>query len=296
MPVDPYDVITPLLMANSPDLRAGGKFILPGWLEPRPGGEALPLVNIEQYRDFIDRDEIAVFVTRCKKWIQETIFPDTPCMIAVDHAMTAAPIAALSEKIGSANLAVVIIDSHFDALPPHLRAPEDVAAPVCGTSNCGSFIASLVKQGIIEPENIYVVGVSDYPPEDVTGPYAIEYHALIKQGINIIPKSTEDNLIVRELSRALMKNNASHLYISLDADVGAYTCMNAVRFPDFKGLSKETILGVASVLRNIIQTGKFQLAGIDVAEIDVHLLGLPGPDGSLDQTENICAEFISAII
>ena len=99
MPVDPYDVIAPLLMTNLPDLKIGGKFKLPGWLEPRPNEEALPLVNVEQYRDFIDRDEITVFVTRCKEWIQETIFPDTPCMIAVDHAMTSAPLTALSEEI-----------------------------------------------------------------------------------------------------------------------------------------------------------------------------------------------------
>ncbi len=296
MPVDPYDALTPLITAISPDVTLGGKFSLPGWLGPRPGEKDFPLVNVEQYRKFIDREEIAVFVNKCKEWIEKTIFPDIPCMITVDHAMTAAPLTALSKKIGPENLVVVIIDSHLDAIPSHLRVPEGVDAPSCGTQNCGSFIAFLIEQGAIVPENIYVVGVSDYPPEGVTGPYATAYHSLIAQGITVLPKINEESLIVQTLKRELLKNKASHLYVSLDADAGAFTCMNAVRFLDFKGLEKETIMGIAGVIQSYIQNGKFQLAGIDVAEVDVHLLGLPGPDGSLDQTEKICAEFISAII
>ena len=80
--------------------------------------------------------------------------------------------------------------------------------------------------------------------------------------------------------------------MSLDADAGACTCMNAVRFLDTKGLQEKTILGLANLMRKLINSGRFELIGLDTAEVDVHFLHLHDPQEIPDKTDQICAEFI----
>lgn len=297
LPYDPYDVIVPLLKKTSGNnIILQGKLDLPGWLTPRPSLEDITLVRAENYKKFIDNGDIQSYTDACSDFIKKNIFPDTPCMIGVDHAMAAGPLMAISKAVGPSNLAVIVIDSHFDAIPSHLRALPGSFAPKCNLRNCGSFLSALMKEGILIPENVYVIGVCDYPREDAPKMYASEYESFIKKGVTVIPNDGNNTIIPGKLFTALGKNNATYLYVSLDVDVGSFNSMNAVRFMDYKGLDEKTIIKLSETIREIIIKNNLVLAGMDISEIDIHLVGLQDKNGNPDRTEIICADFIETLL
>ncbi len=297
MPLDPYDAISPIIaqrLAGSIELC--GKLDLPGWLTPRPPVEDAHLVDSVRYREFIDNDEIRTWAEECSRFVERVILPDVPCMIAVDHAMTAGPLRALASRHDPRETAVVIIDSHFDAIPAGHRALSKKHLP-CGAANCGSFLAGLLDERVILPENLFVAGVSDYPIPGVADVYRKAYNSFINRGVTVIPKIEADgSALIEKLEYALQRSDCSRLYVSLDADAGACMCMNAVRFMDTEGLDEETIIGLARMMRELLNSDRFEIAGLDVVEVDVHLLDLADIDGAPDRTRRICADFITTLL
>jgi len=162
---------------------------------------------------------------------------------------------------------------------------------------CGDFLAGLMEEGTVRPENLYVVGVSDYPsPSAAELPYGKAYWSWIERGVKVYPKKRAlapnfGRLLMAELDRS----PARMLYVSLDADVGALTSMMAARFMDRVGLPEERIMGVAQGLRELLEWERFRLAGLDISEIEVHFLGLEGPQGA-DHTARVCAQFAATIL
>lgn len=297
LPLDPYDAIAPILKSRLEGIAIlQGKLNIPGWLTPRPPKGCKKFITTARYSHFIDNNLIASPILDCHRFIKNKIFPDTPCMIAVDHAMTAAPVIALCERYGPESVAVVVLDSHFDAIPSNFRAPQGIDAPECGIKNCGSFLYSLIYDKIIDPKNLLVVGVADHPRANSQNAYNELYNRFIDLGVTIITNESTGKSLARKLVDNLKNIQAKYLYVSLDADVGAFESMNAVRFMDHRGLDEKTIIGIAEVLKALIDSGKFILAGMDVAEVDVHLLGLTGLDGSPDKTEIVCADFITTLL
>ena len=298
LPLDPYDAIAPIVVGRCPDaVSPGGKLALPGWLTPRPPAEDAPCVDPARYRSFLDRDDINPYLDACACFVERSILPDIPCMIAVDHAMTAGPLKALAERYDPAETTVVIIDSHFDAIPSHIRTLPGHRTPLCGSRNCGSFLAPLMDEGIICPENLVVVGVSDYPIPGTADLYRQAYRRFIDQGVTVIPRAeAEAASFPEELEARLMETRGTRLYISLDADAGALTCMNAVRFMDTRGLQEKTIIRLAGLFGKLVNSGRYELAGLDTAEVDVHFLHLEGTQGTPDRTDQVCAAFIIRMV
>jgi arginase family enzyme len=297
LPVDPYDAIASIVDRESKTSTAlRGRLGLPDWLTPRPQKPELSMIHASQYRDFIDNEAIAEYVEDCRIFVEQTIFPDIPCMIGADHAMAAGPIRALANRFGPEDLAVVVIDAHFDAIPPDVRAPTGMGTPYCGSENCGSFLRSLMDDSSILPEHLIIVGVADYPRDGISARYNRAYQDLIEQGVTVIPNNLTSRSIMDKLEAKLSQLGARQLYISLDADAGALRCMNAVRFLDHKGLDESTLLGLAGLLGTHTALGNYTLAGMDVSEVDVHLLGLPDTRGNIDRTAEICADFIITVI
>jgi arginase family enzyme len=140
------------------------------------------------------------------------------------------------------------------------------------------------------------VGVADYPRDDISARYNRAYQDLIEQDVTVIPNNLTSRSIMDKLEAKLSQLGARQLYISLDADAGALRCMNAVRFLDHKGLDESTLLGLAGLLGTHTALGNYTLAGMDVSEVDVHLLGLPDTRGNIDRTAEICADFIITVI
>jgi len=299
LPRDPYDALAPLLIEEVPDrVRPAGKLPLPGWLTPRPLLEDRALVRAERYRAFLEGDRIRDWADACARFVEESVFPDLPLMIAVDHALTAGPLRALSALHGPGAVAAVVVDSHLDAVPCELRAGRTGPVRLSGGQNCGSFLAALLDDGTLLPENLLVVGVSDSPVPGATAPaYEQAYLGFVSRGVRVFPRDRAGAPDFPALLEAeLDRSPARLLYVSLDADAGALSCMNAVRFLDTRGLDEAPLLGLASALRNLIDRGRFRLAGADVAEVDVHLLDLAGTPHGPDRTARVCVEFVKRLI
>jgi len=307
LPDDPFDALAPALVAaGRGQVKDAGKLALPGWLTPRPGPEEEHRVTRAGYGAFLRDGRIREWTDALARFVAREILPDVPCMIAVDHAMTAGPLRALASRHGARALAVVVLDAHFDAVPWELRLPAPGPAPgpmalppgTHGGHGCGSFLAGLLDEGVLVPENLFVAGVADFPSPGATAPaYERAYLSFLERGVRVYPRDRAAHPgFPGELERALWQCPGSRLYVSLDADAGALTCMNAVRFLDARGLPETRLLALATVLRNLIEEGRFRLAGLDVAEVDVHLLGLPDGQGRPDRTADVCTGFLKRLL
>ena len=297
IPKDPYDVIAPHVADRCGDhVALGGKLELPGWLTPRPPLDCTHRILPELYSEFILEDGVKEYVDACACFVERFILPDTPCMLAVDHGMTAGPLRALARCEDPRETTVVVIDSHFDAVPSQYRSLQGAEAPFCGQRNCGSFLSALLQEEAVLPENLFVVGVSDFPVEGTTKAYQEAYRFFLECGVTVVTRDeAEEPGFSDELERRLVRTHGKRLYVSLDADAGACQCMNAVRFLNTVGLREETILGFARLFKKLIETGRFRLAGMDVAEVDVHLLGIDD-EGTPDRTSQVCADFITTLM
>jgi arginase family enzyme len=295
LPKDPYDIIAPAVSEIYGDLVSlRGKVEMPGWVKPRPSLEDIYQVSQENYREFMDSGGPAEVADRCQKLAGE-ILPDVPLMIAVDHSLSAGPIRAVSGQCGPESLAVVVLDSHFDAVTAEARAGRDLSWK--SDDLCGAFLAGLLNDGFVLPPNLFVIGVSDYPSEALLDtPYGREYSLWLEKGVKVYPKDkVRQKGFFRELEKELSNLGANVLYVSLDADVGACSAMPAVRFMDAKGLDENEVREVATALGRLIDKGRFSLGGMDVAEIDVHFLDLDKEEGNKDRTIEICAEFVMTL-
>lgn len=288
-PKDPYDILAPLVAGEQHIL--SGKLNIPGHFTPRPELCDRDFVKKKIYTEFIDNGDIIHYIKECGMFVAEKILPHISVMLGVDHAMSAGPIRALSAVHGPENLCCIIFDRHFDAITPQERGSSLIRTSENSLYNCGSFLLPLITGRYILPENLIIIGAGDSPDRGAEGIYAAAYNGLINRGVRIIPNTHNKNSIAAAINNVLPEISAGYIYISLDADVGSFYSMNAVRFLDGPGMGKEIILECADVIRRHILQGRFILAGLDICEIDVHLLDLQPPDLH-DATVEICAEFL----
>jgi arginase family enzyme len=296
LPADPYDAIAPALkgmLDGCAELE--GRIEVPGWLTPRPGVKDRRLVSAERYRAFMDEGGPRIFVTECER-MAEGIFPAVPVMIGVDHCLAAGPIRAASRQFGPENLAVVVLDQHFDAVPARSRSGE-AGLGWESAGWCGDFLMPLLREGVVLPSRLFVLGVCDHPGKDAADTrYGREYLSWIEKGVRIFTRDEAmDAGFAQRLEREISGSGARYMYVSLDADVGAAEGMSAVRFLDRPGIPAERVIEIASWLRRIMDEHGIALAGVDTSEVDVHLLGLSGPEGK-DRTAEICAGFIATLL
>jgi len=303
--LDPYDAVTGHLgeLLEKCRIRPVGKFPIPSWLWPKPQPSDSPVVTVPNMEGFLDSGALLGIIRQIQKFVGEKVLPEIPVMVGVDHSATAGVVAALSAEHGADNLAVVVLDQHFDAIPLSVRlAGVDEARKPAGFSDqfgCGNFWAYLISEGTVHPENLVFIGVADYPGEPgdpKREAYRKAYLDFEERGCRFFTRDRFEGDYRDELSGFLQESiKAPKVYVSLDLDVGSYVSTFAARYMDRPGLNEEQVLDVAGIIAGECQQGKFTVAGLDVMEFNMHFLGIETPGGIKDATLELAGKFIAAL-
>jgi arginase family enzyme len=315
MDTDPYDALYSQIVSQNDGITNGGKLPIPSWLTPRPAVEDKKLISAEKMAAFIADGGARDISQQIKDYVKTNVLPGMPLMIGVDHSATGGVLEALSEHIGPKELGVVIMDQHFDGLPVSLRLDPQHLAPYgnpFGTVNpmvpktsddaycCGNFLTHLMDEGVILPENLMFLGVADYPPDDVTPQwerFRENYHQFEKRGCRFFPLQRFTGSYSEALNQFIATNlTTSHVYVSLDLDVGAYRCVHAARYMDREGLDETALNAIANALEQRMASGDVCLAGMDVMEFNMHFLGITVEPGKKDATASVALNFINQLL
>ncbi len=290
--------------AAIPVLRVG----VEPWLTPTPPPEMLFMLTVENFVTFIDSDGCLEYAGALRDRVKGDVIPDLPVMVGVDHSLSGGSIEALADEYGGENLRLVVLDSHFDFIPPSIRCgliqydlesnPETKFSPadpyIYGrrdSYNADSFLSFITKK--VPPENIFVIGVSDYPPKaaEETGDERVEryvsyYKDTLSSGVHLLRK---DDLHKAESALQLSRTDKPYTYVSIDVDVCANTSLKGARFLDYHGISHSDLYRVVAALRNSFESS--QLVGLDLMEFDVFTAGT-AMAGKTDRTYAIMAEVL----
>ncbi|MFX1571583.1 MAG: arginase family protein [Promethearchaeota archaeon] len=324
--LDPYEgfLLFSHLLSKDKYLKIG-KFPIESWLTPKPNLEDLPLINQLEFQKFTNKGTIRKYSERLEKYVKNKILPDFPLMIGVDHSLTGGVLKAISNEYGPEDLLILIFDAHFDGLPAHLsfniakymkEHPEKTnplisehidaineRLNIVDIYSCASFLFYLLKEKTINPENLIIFGCQDYPDvkyRSLDDPKIVEfvefYNEMERSGVTFIPKS-DTPIMIRKLVKILKETKKSKLYISFDADVGALKEIIATRFRNAIGIDQTTIINVAKIIKNIMRSKNIELIGLDVMEIETHLLNKIFPkSGRKDQTIKVVDSFLDVFI
>ncbi len=316
---DPYEGIMKIIRQEvNPDLWVEkGSLELPNWLRPIPSLADEDKITTKGFVDFVDSGGFETYAKQVGDFIATNIFPDIPCMVAVDHSLTGGVFKKLIELYDPENIALIVLDSHTDAIPMSIMAgmiqydidtnPDTVhdrhdpfLYHRTDSYNASSFLYYLLAEEILKPQNLYLIGVSDYPPKHafrVKDPrienYVHLFSELKRKGVTILTKS--DFL----LSPSKVKNVLTHIktpyvYISIDLDIGARNGVEGVRFLERQGLNERQIYGLLDYLRSLLSRG-IGLAGLDLTEINPRKAGRRHSTGE-DQTYRVGANIIKRLL
>ncbi|GAG69440.1 unnamed protein product, partial [marine sediment metagenome] len=98
-------------------------------------------------------------------------------------------------------------------------------------------------------------------------------------------------------STILKETEKSKMYLSFDTDVGALREIIATRFRNAIGIDQATILNAAKNIKNVINSKKIDLIGLDIMEIETHLLNRVFPkSGRKDQTIKVVDSFLDVFL
>jgi arginase family enzyme len=311
---DPYDALTQNLI-NNRQFSLGGKFPVPSWLRPRPEPSDRALITAHNMQDFIAGGGLLKEKEKLHDFVAGSIFPQMPVMIGIDHSSTGGVISALAEKYGPEKLSIIVLDQHFDAIPLSLRIeaatqanssqktginPRQFSGNDIDRYCCGNFWSYLINDGNVKPENMAFIGVADYPG-DLT-PRKIDrfqqsYLDFEKRGCSFYPLWQFEGQYIEALTGFLRENiSTPYVYVSLDLDVGSYSCVHAARYMDRPGISRQNLLDVAGIIADGCRRGRFELVGFDVMEFNTHFLGIEMPGGLKDLTLDLVRDYIAALV
>jgi arginase family enzyme len=324
--LDPYEGLLLFSRVLSKDKYCKiGKFTIESWLTPKPNPEDLSLMNQLEFQKFTSKGAIRIYSERLDNYVKNNILPDIPLMIGVDHSLTGGVLNALSNEFGPEDLLILIFDAHFDGLPANIslniakymnQHPEEKNPliseyinninenfNIVDTYTCASFLFYLLEEKVIYPENLIIFGCQDYPDEkfrSLNDSRIVEfvefYDKMEQKGIKFIPKS-DTSTMISKLSIILKKIERSKIYISFDTDVGALREIIATRFRNAIGIDQTTILNAAKIIKNVIISKKIDLIGLDIMEIETHLLNKVFPkSGRNDQTVKVVDSFLDVLI
>lgn len=325
--LDPYDgfLLYSSILSKEKYLKIG-KFPVESWVSPKPNIEDYPFVNQLEFQKFTSNGKVKETSELLEKFIEDKVFPDVPLMIGVDHSLTGGVLSALSNKFGSENILVVVFDAHFDGIPASISAniakytiehpdqlnplvPELASLANEDLNNikdsytCGSFLYYLLEEKILLPENLIIFGCQDYPDDAFRSnndPRILEYvdfyDSIEKKGVKFISKN-DDTHMIEKLSSALELIDTPYIYISFDVDVGGLKEIIAARFKNAIGIEKSVILNAGKEIKKYMDLKKCELIGLDVMEIETHLLSRIFPkSGRIDQTVEVIDEFLEFFI
>lgn len=290
-----------------------GSVAVPGWLRPIPAPEDRAAVVVDRMVDFIDRGGCREFADRIREFVTSKILPAFPCLIAVDHSLTGGAYEAVSQHYGPENVSLVVIDSHTDAVPmSKLAAAIAYDAETNPNSvydrndpflynrsesyNASSFLHHLATGGVIDPRNLYVLGVSDSPGKKAfrikdprIADYVSIYTDLRRRGATVVTKK-DLQLKPKKVKSLLNKIRTPYAYVSVDMDIGARNALEGVRFRNWQGLNEKQIYRLADL---VAQAGgdRVRLVGMDITEINPRVAGRPMGTAT-DRTYPIAANLI----
>ncbi len=315
---DPYSFVMALIRKEvDPGLWSEiGSMDVPEWLRPMPSKAQKEYVFVDNFVGFIDKNECLTCAKALGDIVKTDIYPNTPCMIAVDHSMSGGIFRSLAEQYGPKEISLVVLDSHTDALPASILSgaikydietnPNTVHDPNDPfltnrqeSFNASSFLYHLLEEGVVVPKNLYIIGISDYPPKRsfrIKDPrikrYAGLYSGLKNKGVKLL---TKKDLLSNpsRLSAVLSRIETSHVYISIDMDIGARNALGGVRFQNWQGLNEKQIYRIVASLQKII-SGDTQLAGMDLTEFNPRR-AKSGAFPDDDRTYRIAANLIKAL-
>jgi arginase family enzyme len=302
-----------------------GKIPIESWLTPKPNLEDLALMNQLEFQKCTSKGIMKKYSEKLDNYVKNNILPDFPLMIGVDHSLTGGVLKALSNEYGPESLLILIFDAHFDGLPASISLniakymnehpeeinpliPEDISAingniNVVDNYTCASFLFYLLREKIIVPENLIIFGCQDYPDAKFRSKddsriveYVKFYDEMEQKGVQFIPKS-DPSIMIKKLLNNLKKTEKSKMYISFDTDVGALKEIIATRFRNAIGIDQSTILKTAKSIKNIINSKKNDLIGLDIMEIETHLLnGVFPKSRRKDQTIEVIDNFLDILL
>ena len=316
---DPLDGVLDCLAAEAPAemMNVLGSLPVPAWLGPRPGQEDRSNLTTENMISFIDGNGCREVADAAGRFAGERVLPDIPCMIGIDHSLTGGVFSALAGHYGTGNLSLVILDSPTDAIPMSVLAgavqydAESNPSSVHDSDdpylynrpdsyNASSFVHTLLKDKVVAPKNLYILGVSDYPDKKSfrikdgrIKKYANAYLGLKRKGVTLLTKK-ECRLNPGKINNIIKKIATPYVYISIDMDIGANNALEGVRFRNQTGLCETDIYKIADALARSV-SGSTQLAGIDICEIDPRRAGVMSSRGK-DRTYDIAATLIKKIV
>jgi arginase family enzyme len=293
-----------------------GSLDVPAWLRPVPPPAERGHLLTENFVTFIDGDGCRSFARMVAEHVVGEIRPHIPCLLGVDHSLTGGVFEKLSGLCRPEDISLIVLDSHTDALPASIvsgaihydmetnpRSVYDPSDPFLKNRpesyNASSFLWHLLEAGVLIPANLYIIGVSDYPPkrsfrikdkriQQYTGFYA----GLKRQGATLITK--KDLLSSPSRVRGILNRiETPHLYVSIDMDVGAGNALEGVRFRNWQGLNEQQIYWIAGMLQEILSEGK-DLIGMDLTEFNPRRAG-PSPFYPDDRTYRIAANLVRKI-
>jgi arginase family enzyme len=237
-------------------------------------------------------------------------------MLAVDHSLTGGAFRRLVELYSPEKMSLIVLDSHTDAIPVSIMSdairydietnknsvhdPDDPFLVNRAESyNACSFLHYLMEEGAVEPENLYLIGISDYPPkrsfrikDQRIKHYVASYTGLKKKGVKILTK--KDLITSPSKVRALLGGiETPYLYISIDMDIGARNALEAVRFRNWQGLNERQLYAIADSLMELLSQGTC-LAGMDLTEINPRRTGPNSLSGG-DRTYQIALNLIKKL-
>lgn len=263
------------------------------WLWAAPDPAYLDLLTPLSFISFIDANGCLEYANYLCELIERNN-DKIPIMVGIDHSLTGGSIKAITHRIKNTDVSLIIFDSHFDAVTSDVRCgliqydiennPASIHNPYdpfiknrVNSYNTDSFLNYIVKEEIIPFENIYVIGVSDYPPKaafEIDDPrvrsYVDLYTGLIEEGITII---RNEDILKNNFNEKIKDISTSHVYISFDVDICGNSSVYGARFMDgYVGLHEGDLRRVLLSIYKLARHG-VKLAGIDISEIDIYTAG-----------------------
>ena len=313
---DPFQVVMAFIREEMADRNWAdlGSLPVPDWLTPAPGD--LSRIRTEEFVSFLDDDGCRRAAGDVERFVSERILPRIPCMVGVDHSLTAGAFKAVSDHYGKDNLSLIVLDSHTDAVPMSALAdaiqydidtnpasPHDRNDPFLydrvDSVNASSFIHHLLVEEIVLSENLFLVGVGDYPEKRafrVKDPriagYVGVYKKMKQDGAAILTKK-DCASSPKKLKTLLEKLKTPYVYISVDMDIGARNALEGVRFRDRRGLQEKQIYRIVEAIGHLLSRN-VRLAGLDITEINPRRAGGMSSSGE-DKTYRIAANLIETI-
>jgi arginase family enzyme len=276
-PSDPYDFLGNIFKNKYPKVKTIewiGKFPVESWLRPKPSiSETINIVP-EKFTEFLNNNGCYDYYNRLVDYLKINVGSSIPVMIGVDHCLTGGVLKFLKEKYDDFN--ILILDSHCDIIDletrrsyfgPYLKYSEDL---FLGEEiyECGSFLAHLLSERTIKPENLWIMGTQDLDQFKANSEslYSKKVLPWIEQGMHVVSK---ENLI----RFGIPEEVEGPTYVSFDMDLGSLSSVFAARFLNYIGLNIEQFLGLVNELSEKIRKKDIDFIGLDIMEVDIHFLG-----------------------